>query len=82
MPKCQGETSYCQFGAETLIKLLDGFEKNIDGVFENKDSAAQIWVTTDNRRIPVRIKSELPFGSFIAELTSYKEGSKTEDDSH
>jgi hypothetical protein len=58
--------------------LLEPELQGIGGVFENKDSAAQIWVTTDNRRIPVRIKSELPFGSFIAELTSYNKGVKTE----
>ena len=47
----------------------------LGGVFEkSKDAKLQIWVTADNRRIPVRIKSKLTVGSFIAELTSYNEG--------
>jgi hypothetical protein len=62
--------------------LLEPELRGIGGVFESKDSAAQIWVTTDDRRIPVRIKSQLPFGSFIAELSSYNEGVKTEGDNH
>ena len=58
--------------------LLEPDLRGIGGVFESEDSGAQIWVTADNRRIPVRIKSQLPFGSFIAELVSYNEGIKTE----
>jgi hypothetical protein len=63
--------------------LLEPELGDIGGVFEkNNDSSAQIWVTADDRRIPVRIKSQLPFGSFVAELTSYKEGIKAETDNH
>lgn len=62
--------------------LLEPELRGIGGVFSSKDSAAQIWVTADNRRIPVRIKSQLPFGSFVAELSSYNEGVKTEGDNH
>jgi hypothetical protein len=58
--------------------LLEPDLRGIGGVFEGEDSGAQIWVTADNRRIPVRIKSQLPFGSFIAELVSYNEGIKSE----
>ena len=59
--------------------LLEPELGDTGGVFEkNKDSAAQIWVTADDRRIPVRIKSQLPFGSFVAELTSYTDNTKTE----
>jgi hypothetical protein len=54
--------------------LLEPELRGIGGVFESKDSGAQIWVTADNRKIPVRIKSQLPFGSFIADLVSYNEG--------
>lgn len=48
---------------------------DIGGVFEkSKDAKLQIWVTADSRRIPVRIKSRVIVGSFVAELTSYEEG--------
>ena len=30
-------TSYCKFGCQTILDLLDGFRKNIDGVIENED---------------------------------------------
>jgi hypothetical protein len=63
--------------------LLEPELGDIGGVFgKGKDSSAQIWVTADNRRIPVRIKSQLPFGSFVAELSSYNEGIKAETDNH
>lgn len=63
--------------------LLEPELGDIGGVFEkSKDSSAQIWVTADDRRIPVRIKSQLPFGSFVAELSSYNEGIKAETDNH
>jgi len=43
----------------------------VGGVFEKtKDAKIHIWVTADERRIPVRIKSKVAIGSFIGELTS------------
>lgn len=63
-----GGTSYDTFLVEPELGDLGGvFEKS-------KDAKLQIWVTADNRRIPVRIKSKVVVGSFIAELTSYTEG--------
>jgi hypothetical protein len=48
---------------------------DIGGVFEkSKDAKLQIWVTADDRRIPIRIKSKVVVGSFVADLTSYKDG--------
>ena len=35
--KRKNDTNYCKFGSETLIKLLEGFQDNIDGAIENKD---------------------------------------------
>jgi hypothetical protein len=41
------------------------------GVFEKSKSARlQIWVSADHRRIPVRIRSKVSVGSFVAELIS------------
>ena len=43
----------------------------IGGVFKrSKDAKLQIWVTADSRRIPVKIKSKVAVGSFVAELVS------------
>lgn len=34
---CQWDASYCKFGAETVLDLVEGFMENIDGVIENDD---------------------------------------------
>lgn len=48
---------------------------NIGGVFQqSKNSKLFIWVSTDYRKIPVRIQSEVAVGSFYADLITYKEG--------
>ncbi len=45
--------------------------EHIGGVFEkSKDATIKLWVTADKRRIPVRLKSKVVVGSFIAELIS------------
>jgi Protein of unknown function (DUF3108) len=52
---------------------------NIGGVFEkSKDAKLQIWVTSDDRRIPVRIKSKVIVGNFVADLTSYRDGTDSD----
>jgi hypothetical protein len=44
---------------------------HLRGVFEKSKSARlQIWVSADHRRIPVRIRSKVSVGSFVAELIS------------
>jgi hypothetical protein len=48
--------------------------QHISGVFEkSKHAKLQIWVTADNYRMPVKIKSSVYVGSFIAELVSVKQ---------
>jgi len=45
--------------------------RHIRGVFQrSKNAKLQIWVTADNRRTPVKIKSKVSVGSFVAELIS------------
>jgi len=45
--------------------------QHIGGVFEkSKDAKLKIWVTADKRRIPVKVKSKVRVGSFVAELIS------------
>lgn len=67
-------------GRET-IQLLNGktFDtyriepemNHVGGVFkESKGAKIQLWVTADERRIPVRIQSKVAIGHFIGELVS------------
>jgi len=73
----------CVVGKATVIKretvflvsgtydtyLVEPELKHIGGVFEKSPNAKmEIWVTADDRRIPVRIKSKVRVGSFVAEL--------------
>jgi hypothetical protein len=51
--------------------LVEPDLRPVGGVFErSKDAKFKVWVTTDARRIPVRLESELIIGSFIGELVS------------
>lgn len=55
--------------------LVEPGMEDIGGVFEkSKNAKLQIWVTADDRRIPVRIKSKVKVGSFVAELVSFENG--------
>ena len=40
----------------------------------------KVWVTNDDRKMPVKMKSKIPVGSISAELATYKSDSKLEDD--
>jgi len=75
----------CVMGIGTVIKretiklksgtydtyLLEPELKHIGGVFEkSKHAKLKIWITADQRRIPVKVKSKVVVGSFIAELVS------------
>jgi len=43
--------------------------KDVGGVFEkSKNATMVIWVTDDHRHIPVKMKSKVAVGSFVAEL--------------
>lgn len=68
-------------GIEYDTFLVEPELGDIGGVFEkSKDATLQIWVTADNRLVPVRIRSKVAVGSFVAELTSYREGTVPEND--
>ena len=75
----------CVMGESTVVKrekikvanrtydtyLVEPDLKHIGGVFEKgKNTKLKIWVTADTRRIPVKIKSKVIVGSFVAELIS------------
>ncbi len=56
--------------------LFEPQMEGVGGIFEkSKDAKLKIWVTDDNLRIPVRIKSKVAVGSFVADLISYRPGS-------
>lgn len=51
--------------------LVEPDLKHVGGVFEkSKDAKIQLWVTADERRIPVKIKSKVYVGYFTGELVS------------
>ncbi|MCF6290353.1 MAG: DUF3108 domain-containing protein [Desulfobacterales bacterium] len=56
-------------GREYDTFLIEPDLKHVGGVFEkSKDAKLKIWVTADAAKIPVRIKSKVVVGSFIADL--------------
>jgi len=51
--------------------LVEPEIEEVGGVFEkDKNAKIQVWVTADQRRIPVRLKSKVAVGSFIGALFS------------
>jgi hypothetical protein len=51
--------------------LIEPELKHVGGVFKkSNDAKLQIWISADNARIPLRIKSKVAIGSFMAELSS------------
>ena len=51
--------------------LVEPDLKHLGGVFKkSKNARLQIWVTADDRRIPIRIRSKVKVGSFVADLVS------------
>ncbi|HJX33958.1 MAG TPA: DUF3108 domain-containing protein, partial [Desulfatiglandales bacterium] len=55
--------------------LVEPEMEHVGGVFEkSKNAKIQIWVTADNRLIPLRIKSKVKVGSFVADIVSYEDG--------
>ena len=53
--------------------------KHLEGIFEqSRDATLKVWVTADERKIPVRIESKVVVGSFIGELASIENNGKIE----
>lgn len=51
--------------------LMEPEVEQIGGVFEkSKDAKIQLWVTADQRQMPVKIRSKVIVGSFVGELVS------------
>jgi len=46
--------------------------QHVGGVFKkSKNATIELWVSADNRRLPVKLKSKVVVGSFTGELISY-----------
>ncbi len=55
--------------------LLEPDLKHVGGVFEkDKNAKIKLWVTADERRIPVKIASKVAIGSFVGELITMEKG--------
>ncbi len=55
--------------------LIEPSIKEVGGVFKkSKDASIRVWVTADARHIPVRVKSKVAIGSFVAELVAEEPG--------
>jgi len=51
--------------------LIEPDLKHVGGVFKkSKDAKIRIWVTADERHIPVKIASKVSIGSFVGELVA------------
>ena len=58
--------------------LLEPDLQQVEGVFSKKQKAKiKLWVTNDERRLLVKMKSKAAVGSFVAELVSFKEHDST-----
>jgi len=53
--------------------LMEPDMKDVGGVFEkDKDAKIKLWVTADERRMPVKVASKVAIGSFVGELIAIK----------
>jgi Protein of unknown function (DUF3108) len=59
--------------------LIEPDLKHVGGVFKkSKDAKIKIWVTADERRMPVKIASKVAVGSFVGELVAVENASVQE----
>ena len=66
--RCQVDPSYCKFGSETILNLLNIFENQIDGVIENKDSEYVHKTRVASRRL----RAALPVFKSCFPIKEYK----------
>ncbi|MGZ4850430.1 MAG: CHAD domain-containing protein [Candidatus Bathyarchaeia archaeon] len=67
---CQSDLSYCKFASETLLKLLTGFEDQINGVIKNEDDIEFVHKTRVSSR---RLRAALPLFRFCFPAKEFKE---------
>jgi hypothetical protein len=57
--------------------LIEPDLAHVGGVFEKSpDAGIQVWVSADDRRLPVKLKSKVIVGSFSGELVAFVPGKK------
>jgi hypothetical protein len=63
-----------QIGKKTFQAILvEPDLGQLRGVFKkDPDAKLQIWLSDDERRAPLRIKTKIKHGTFIADLAEYK----------
>ncbi|MBK6767209.1 MAG: DUF3108 domain-containing protein [bacterium] len=57
-----------------MFRLRTRFEKRRPVPKRRRKAHVYVWVTADERRIPVVMSSKVSFGSFTVELESYVPG--------
>jgi putative phosphoesterase len=65
---CRVNPSYCRFGAQTLLKLLGGFEGLVEGVIDNRDIEYVHKTRVGSRRL----RAALPLFDFCFSKKEYK----------
>jgi putative phosphoesterase len=65
---CDLDASYCKFGSETILNLLNGFGSNIDGVIENRD----VECVHKTRVASRKLRAALPLFRFCFPEEEYK----------
>ena len=69
LPTCAAVQTVLSGGQQWDTWLVEPDLSQIKHVFEkNPHARLQIWVTADERRIPVKLQSKIAVGSFTAEL--------------
>jgi phosphoesterase, MJ0936 family len=64
--------SYCKYGAEAIIQLLDGFEDLVDGVIENTDIECVHKTRVGSRRL----RATMPLFEFCYPRKEFKQWTK------
>ena len=72
LKRCQVDRSYCKFGSETLLKLLEDFDNQIDGVIKNREDIEYVHKTRVTSR---RLRATLPLFRACFPAEKFKEWS-------
>jgi len=60
-----GENTYKTILIEPVLEGLD-----LEGVLETGDRKVRVWLTDDERKIPVKVQMKITFGSIVIELVN------------
>jgi putative phosphoesterase len=71
-PECSFNRSYCKYGAEAILQLLDGFEDLVGGVIENTDVECVHKTRVGSRRL----RATMPLFDFCYPKKDFKQWTK------